>query len=92
MKLNPGEHQLLLDDHLLESVRNVRRTWHRPERHPANPLIVPAAGPGRAGSFPPAPRRPGDGPAAGERVALLFGSVLRDEEQGLGPVKKLNEQ
>ena len=33
--------QLFLDDYLIASARNVKRTVHQPQRHPANPIVVP---------------------------------------------------
>ncbi len=39
--LNPGEHQLFVDDYLIESMERVQRTWHQPQKHPCNPLLVP---------------------------------------------------
>ena len=58
-----GEHQLFVDDVLIDSMERVRRTWHQPNKHPGNPILVP------------------DGP--GEEAALLFGTVMRDEDDGL---------
>jgi len=39
-----GQSQLFLDDELVAEKRNVTETWHRPVKHPANPLIR-ASGP-----------------------------------------------
>lgn len=41
MEIQPGAHQLFLDDALIESAHRVRRTWHRPVRHPQNPIVRP---------------------------------------------------
>jgi hypothetical protein len=58
-----GEHQLLVDDYLIDSMQGAQRTWHQPEKHPRNPIVVPDA--------------------PGESISLLFGTVLRDDEDGL---------
>ena len=35
------EKQLLIDDWAVAEIRSVQRVFHRPEKHPENPLIVP---------------------------------------------------
>ncbi|MFW6367419.1 MAG: hypothetical protein ACOC0L_02015, partial [bacterium] len=36
-----SQRQLLVDDALVQTMTGLRRTMHHPEKHPANPLIVP---------------------------------------------------
>jgi hypothetical protein len=36
-----GEHQLFVDDYLIDSMQGVSRTWQQAQKHPRNPMLVP---------------------------------------------------
>ena len=64
LKLRRGEHQLFLDDELIERKRLVTRTFHDADKHPANPVLVPD--------------RPWEFRQRGGRNTIVYGDVIRE--------------
>jgi hypothetical protein len=63
VRLEPGVHQLFLDDAMVAERSNVISTMHPPRKFAANPVLMPEPGV--------------------ESGALLYGTVLHDDEAGL---------
>ena len=63
VRLEPGVHQLFLDDAMVAERSNVTSTMHPSQEFAGNPVLMPALGV--------------------ETLALLYGSVLYDDEASL---------